>query len=151
MSTNLDPWYVTGLLESAGSFTFQRSRGHVTVVFVCRARSAGRPLLAALQAFFKGAGRIYRVERRGPAQRASESSWLYRINRPHELVRLIEHFDAFPLHGERRATYTVWRELVWLRAALHGTRSTAELVRLTEALSRAAAKERGLDSPRRRS
>lgn len=136
MDTDLNPWYVTGLLEGAGSFTFQRSRGHVTVVFVFRVRPADRPLLVALQRFFKGAGRIYRLERRGPAHRESTTSWLYRINRPRELARVIEHLDAFPLCGERRAAYASWREMVWLRAALHGASATPELVALTVAHSR---------------
>ncbi len=85
----LDPWYVTGLAEGEGSFTFSRSGRGVTLYFSLRARAGARPLVDRLRAFFDGAGRIYETG----------GSLYYRVTRRRELERVAAHFDVHGLRG----------------------------------------------------
>ena len=106
----LPPWYVTGFAESAGSFTFGRSGKQLLLVFAVRFPESNRPLLESIRRFFR-AGRIYGD---GPA-------CYYRINRPTELLRVVEHFERHPLRGEKKTAFRIWREMVYLRATHHGS------------------------------
>ena len=130
MSTNktLTPDYVTGLLESAGSFTFNRGQQQLTVVFGVRSQAANRPLIEDLRAFFGGIGRIYDT---------TQDTCFFRVNRPRELLRIVEHFDRHPLRGNRRTTFHIWREMVLVRASHTGGQAPAELIALAEQLTRA--------------
>jgi len=127
--STFNPSFVTGLLEGAGSFTYSRGRSQLTLVFALRMSGENRPLLERIRRFFRDAGRIY--------QRADGGSCLYRITRPNELLRLVEHLDTHPLVGDKRRLYEIWRELVMERATHQGSRPTPEqlslLARLTAA------------------
>ena len=124
---NIPPWYITGFAEGAGSFTFSRSRGQLLLVFGVRLPETNRPLLESLRRYFR-AGRIY----------DSGPGCLYRINRPTELLRVVEHFDCHPLQGKKRAAFRIWREMVYLRATHHGRRPPKKLLELAAELSRPA-------------
>ena len=121
------PWYVTGFTESAGSFTFSRSGKQLLLVFAVRMPRPNRPLLESLGRFFR-AGRIYDAGR----------SCYYRVNRPIELLRVVDHFDHYPLRGEKQAAYRIWREMVYLKATHHGSRPPKRLDDLAGKLSRGA-------------
>ena len=124
----MTPDYVTGLLESAGSFTFNRGKQQLTVVFGVRSRATNRPLVEDLRAFFGGIGKIYDTR---------QNTCFFRVNRPRELLRIVEHFDENPLRGDRRNAFRCWREMVLLRATHAGSRAPDELNALAEQLSRA--------------
>jgi hypothetical protein len=126
-NTTLTPDYVTGLLESAGSFTFNRGKQQLTVVFGVRSRATNRPLVEDLRAFFGDIGKIYDTTR---------NSCFFRVNRPRELLRIVEHFDEHPLRGDKRNAFRVWREMVLLRATHAGSRAPRELNVLADRLSR---------------
>jgi len=130
MRTNksLTPDYVTGLLESAGSFTFNRGKRQLTVVFGVRSRAANRPLVEDLRTFFGGIGRIYDTTR---------NTCFFRVNRPRELLRIVEHFDEHPLRGDKRNAFRIWREMVLLRATYAGSRAPGELNALADLLGHA--------------
>lgn len=99
----LEPLYVTGLVDGQGSFTYSRSGKQIALYFALKCASADEPLLEDVQAFFEGAGRIYRV---------GTTSSYYRVSRRDELMRVIEHFDAFPLRTTKRHSYDIWRQMV---------------------------------------
>ena len=124
METLTDPWYITGFAEAAGSFTYSRSGRQLMLVFAVRMPRANLKMLEKLRGFFGGAGRVY-----------SRDTCSFRITRPAELLRVVEHFDRYPLHGERREAYRIWREMVFLRATHHGSAPPEELERLAETLS----------------
>jgi hypothetical protein len=126
---HLAPLYVTGLLEGQGMFTYSRSGANLTLVFGIRLTARDRPLLERVRSFFGQAGRIYL---RPP------SSCYYRVTRPRELLRIVEHFEAHPLEGERRRLFETWREMVFLRATYHGSRAPAELEQMARELSEIA-------------
>ena len=120
MRTSLAPSYVTGFVEGAGSFTFNRSADRITPVFAVRMKASSRNLLEQLQTFFGEAGRIYATN--------EGNACLYRVNRTRDLLRLVEHFDAHPLRGDKQNAFRIWREMVFLRATHHG-RGTPDALR----------------------
>lgn len=118
----LDPAYVTGLIEAAGSFTFSQTSKQLSVYFAVKLPD--RELLEDLQAFF-GVGRIY----------ATGSSGYYRVNRREELPRIVTHFDQYPLRSKKRETFELWKQMVEAKAQFRRPDRLA-LSRLTEQLRR---------------
>ncbi len=142
---NLDPWYVTGLVEAGGCFTFSRaSRSNMVLYFAVRLLPAKEDLLGSLQRFFGGIGTAYRVRPRAATHVAgfTQAASYYRVCRRGELRRIVEHFDAYPLKGAKAAAFEIWRLMVLLKVEFPRT-SGDELEVLAKKLSAA--------SPRRRS
>lgn len=111
--TQLDPWYVTGLIDGIGSFTYSRSGRQLAVYFAVKVGAkasaeldpTGHHLLDDLKGFFAG-GAIY----------TSATSSYFRVQRRDELAAVVDHFDRFPLRAKRRI-YEVWREMVLVKRA----------------------------------
>lgn len=114
MKTFQNPSYITGLLEAAGSFNFSRGPNQWNVVFAVTLGAENRELLERLRAYF-GGGRLYPALDDGHATRCS-----YRVTRPAELLRVVDHFERHPFLGARRNEFAIWREMVALRAASIG-------------------------------
>ena len=96
--TAIDPWYVTGLIDGIGTFTYSRSGKQLAVYFAVK---TNHRLLEQLQTFF-GVGAVY--------------DRYFRVQRRDELPKVVEHFDRFPLWAKRNE-YEVWREMVVLKQA----------------------------------
>jgi hypothetical protein len=129
---------VTGFVEGAGSFTYNRSGDQLTLVFAVRLTESNRPLLEQLQRFFGGIGKIYStpVARDRKEARRARNVCYYRVNRTRDLLRVVEHFDAHPLRGDKQKAFGLWREMVFLRATHHGSRPPDELKELAAKLSK---------------
>ena len=97
--TLLDPWYVTGLIDGVGSFTFSRSGKQFAVYFAVKFGGPSN-LLADLQWFFQG-GTIYQ----------STKTSYFRVQRREHLSLVVDHFDQFPLRA-KADVYAIWREMV---------------------------------------
>lgn len=115
----LDPWFVTGFADGEGSFTFSRSGKQIAIYFAIKLVATDQPLLESIQDYF-GVGKIYRVQARSPSQGATsggatKTASMYRVTRHNELPRVIEHFDNYPLQGEKRNGYAIWREMALLK------------------------------------
>ena len=95
----LEPAYVTGFVDAAGSFTYSRSSKQLALYFAVKVPAVDRPLLEDLQAFFGGVGRIY-------------AEAYYRVTRREELMAIVEHFDRHPLQSSKREVYGLWRSMV---------------------------------------
>jgi hypothetical protein len=111
--TELDPNYVTGFVEAAGSFTYLRSGsdGQVfTLVFGLKLPTEERQLLDDVARYF-GVGRIYDVKAAAPARPSS----YFRVSRQEDLEIVVEHFEKHPLRGAKRAAFEAWREMVRLK------------------------------------
>ena len=113
----LNPWYVTGLVEGEGAFTYSRSGSHIALYFAVKLTRADDSLLLSLQGFFGGAGTIYRVRPRAPSGRAgfTKAATYYRVCRRGDLGRIVEHFDRYPLRGSKAASFQIWRLMVLLK------------------------------------
>lgn len=102
----LDPWYVTGFVETAGSFTYSRSGRQINLYFALKLNAADEPLLESLRGFFADAGRIYRTGGEGA---------YFRVTRQKDLEKIVAHLEAYPMKTARAQAYQVWREMVILK------------------------------------
>lgn len=131
--TELDPNYVTGFVEAAGSFTYLRSGsdGQVfTLVFGLKLPTDERQLLDEVARYF-GVGRIYDVKAAPPARPSS----YFRVSRQEDLEIVVEHFEKHPLRGAKRAAFEAWREMVRLKRDNFRHPPVEELVKLAARLS----------------
>jgi len=123
----LNPWYVTGLAEGSGVFTYSRSGDTLNLVFAIHCTGTGtggeNELLEALREFFGGAGRVYGKQ--------------LRITRLSELATVLRHFDDHPLQGSGQAVYRIWREMVQLKLESFRKPPVARLEELAGALTAA--------------
>jgi len=105
---NIDPWFVSGLVEGEGAFTYI-SGG--TPVFSIRQRHDYADLVQMIADFF-GVGVVYPCRARGRSQANS----YYRVHRAIDLNRIIQHFDRYPLVSARKqAAYAAWKKLVFFK------------------------------------
>lgn len=104
----LKPEHITGLCETSASFTYSLQKGikpNVTPYFSLKVERDNADLVLELQEFF-GAGRVYQVP-------AGDSIHLYfRITNKIQLLRIVSHFDIFPLAGRKRRSYAPWKNIV---------------------------------------
>lgn len=101
----LDPQYVTGLTEWAGSFTYSRSKGGITPCFGIRSSLRDLVVLGKVHSFFK-VGKIYRGG-------TGFQKWVYfRVNKLGELIKIVAHFDRYPLEGMKQHAFAIWKEMV---------------------------------------
>jgi LAGLIDADG DNA endonuclease family protein len=113
----LDPWYVTGLVEGEGTFTYNRSPRNLMLVFAVKLIRADDQLLITLQRFFGGIGTIYRVRLRAATPKAgfTKAASYFRVCRIDQLQRVVEHFDEYPLRGAKAHSFAIWRLMVLLK------------------------------------
>ena len=131
----LPPWYVTGLIEGDGTFTYSRSGEQLALYFAIKLRASERPVLEALQAFFRGAGKLYEVRPPVDSERPVKPSCYLRLTRRDELLRVVEHFERYPLRGGKQRAFRVWREMVRLKSESFRRPPREELDALASELS----------------
>lgn len=137
----MEPWYVTGLVEAAGSFTFSRTDRNIIPYFALKLGRDQSGILEDVQAFFGGLGRIYGAPlrtRAGQGASPATRSRYFRVTRIDELDRVTMHFDDYPLRGLKAASYAIWRELVTLKRTGYRRPDRERLDQLCIALSAAA-------------
>jgi hypothetical protein len=132
----LNPWYVTGLVELAGAFTFSRSDRNVALYFGLKVQGACKPILDAVQEHFGGVGRVYTVSNRLSALSDERRvSHYYRVTRLDDLDLIVQHFGDYPLRGHKAKAYEIWRDMVHLKRVSHRKPLRAQLDALCERLS----------------
>jgi len=104
MGYELDPWYITGLCEASASFTYSRSGKNIGLYFAVKMPAADNELIEKLYNYF-GAGKVYDVQ----------NVRYYRMTRIEELDMIVEHFDHYPFHGEKKKRYDVWKQILLLK------------------------------------
>jgi hypothetical protein len=106
---NLEPWYVTGLVEGEGCFCVSISK-HKTkklgfdarLMFEIEMIIDDKPLLEAVQKYF-GCGQIYELnyERYGWRPRVK-----YAVKSQKDIFeKVIVHFEKYPLKGKKRKDF----------------------------------------------
>jgi len=108
---NLDPRYVTGICEIVGSFTFSRTMRNFAFYFAVKLPKFDEDLLYKIRDFF-GVGTIYQVK---PTTGSTNSAVYYRVTNINELMKIIDHFDAYPVQGKNLRRYLIWKEMVLLK------------------------------------
>ena len=109
----LDPWFVTGFSDGEAAFTFSRSNNAFALYFSITQRADNRETVEKIQQYFGGVGRIYSRKESLPTKNSghTKASVIYRVCRQDELMRIIEHFDRFPLQGSKKEVYNIWRDM----------------------------------------
>jgi len=131
------PWYVTGFVETAGSFTYSRTGRNLAIYFAIKLPARDHRLLEAIRRFFGDAGTIYEIGRRDLPARAG--AVYLRVSRRDELARVVAHFDRYPRRGRKLESYRIWREMVRLKADRYRRPPRERLGRLANRLSAAPA------------
>lgn len=110
----LNPWYVTGFCDGEAAFTYSHASGVYNMYFSLRQREDNRKIVEELLEFFNYAGNIYRDKGKGALSTSgfTQPSAYYRISRTEELLRVIGHFDKYPLQSRKKECYRVWKEMV---------------------------------------
>ena len=135
----LDPWYVTGFAEGGGTFTYSRSSGNIGLYFAIRLTEADAPVLGEIQVFFGGAGRIYDQKPRaiGRSSGQSKAASYYRVTRCRDLLRVVSHFEKYPLQGTKRNSFEIWREMVAIKNEHYRRPPSERLEELAQRLTQA--------------
>lgn len=109
--TNLDPWFITGLVDAEGSFMLgffksdtYRMGYQIQAIFKMALHSKDLDLLSQVQKFF-GLGKI---------TKHGETSSQYTVKSLKDLEIIIAHFDNYPLLGQKWADYTLFKSAVQL-------------------------------------
>jgi len=101
----INPNFVTGLAEWAGSFTFSRGKGGITLYFGIRSSVGDLTLLTKVRDYFR-AGKVYRGGR-------GSQQWVYfRVNRLGDLIKIVAHFNQYPFQGVKQRAFLTWKDMV---------------------------------------
>lgn len=118
-SNTLDPWFITGFSDGEAAFTYNRSGRGLALCFSIRLRADDSSLLNSIQRYF-GVGKIYYNKESLPNKNSGHSkpSLYYRVSKVIELIKIIHHFDKYPLMSKKAKAYKVWREMAILKQNL---------------------------------
>jgi hypothetical protein len=135
--SRLEPWWVTGLVDGEGTFTYSRTNNSVALYFGLKLTAADSEIVHRVADYFR-VGRIYEVKARAPTGNggATKSATYYRVQRHDELPIITEHFDTYPLQSKKRDAYKIWRAMVDIKREFRG-RNREVLQELCLALSAA--------------
>jgi len=110
-SSNLNPWFVTGLIDAEGSFTvlvvndIRRKLGwRIECKFQLGLHERDLPLLLQIQEFLGGIGKIYK----------SPEFINYIISSNSDLLLLINHLKNYPLLTQKGGDFLLFKKVVEL-------------------------------------
>ena len=116
----INPYYVTGLIDGEGSFTYTKMGGNVYPYFAIKLNIGDLRLLEKIQKFFEGAGVIYhmpsRTFRMNDVTYTGGALAMLKVFRMDELMRMVWHFSDYPLEGKKAEAFKVWKEMVMIKA-----------------------------------
>jgi len=125
----IDHDYLTGFTEGTGTFTYSRVGNGVTLYFAIKSYAKDLSLLLKIRDYFQ-AGKVYRGK-------AGKSQWVYfRVNKLGELIKVVAHFERYPLLGAKQFAFEVWKEMVACKRRKLD-KDKVKLLELAEKLSRA--------------
>ena len=101
----LNPYYVTGLLNGEGIFTYTTMGGNIYPYFGFKADVVDMQLLEKVRKFFGGVGAIYKTG----------SNAMLKVFRMEELMKLVWHFGDYPLEGKKAEAFKIWKEMVMVK------------------------------------
>lgn len=116
----LNPYFVSGLTEGEGSFSYWKSGGRVYPQFAIKLNIKDRPLIEKVQNFFEGIGSLYGAKARtytlNDVVYTSGELSIFRVCQIGELMKLVWHFLDYPLEGKKAEAFKVWKEMVMIKA-----------------------------------
>lgn len=118
-NSELDPNFVTGLVDGEGCFTYSTSKGVISPRFIIGLSDLDVDLLCRLQIFWGNIGTIYRCPPRNIL--SNGRSYLgcgmtaFRVARIAECFELVQHFRTYPLRGKKQKAFLIWKDMVMLK------------------------------------
>ena len=100
----ITPEYVTGLCEAGATLTYIRNGNSTNLRFVIKFPECDKYLVFALQRFFQG-GNIYK----------SANSWMYCATSLSAVEKIVNHFDRYPMFGQKQGQFELWRHMFDLK------------------------------------
>jgi hypothetical protein len=108
----LEPFFVSGFTDAEGSFSvliYKNSKcktGYlVKAVFQISLHEKDRALLYGIRDALGGVGKVYD---RG------KNACMYRVYTPEELIKVVDHFDKYPLLTKKRADFELFKSSVYM-------------------------------------
>ena len=111
----MNPWYVTGFVDGEGTFTFNRCRNYITLCFGLKLTAQDRSALELIREFFKGVGQIYHVKAPNSYRGKTKTAAYFRVARINNLLKIVDHFDNFPLKSTKNKQFKIWKEMVMIK------------------------------------
>jgi len=111
----LTPWYVTGFCDGEANFTYSKAGGTFNLYFSIREKKGNVQIIQKIQEFFDSVGTIYRNKENLADKKTGahqQSTVFFRVTRSAELIKIIEHFDKYPLQSRKKEGYLLWRQMV---------------------------------------
>lgn len=96
--------YVTGLCEASATLTYLRNGNSINLRFAIKMPEGNKYLIFALQKYFQ-TGNIYK----------SGNSWMYCATSLLAIEKIVDHFIAHPMQGQKQAEFILWREMFDLK------------------------------------
>ena len=110
--SKLNPWFITGFTDAEGCFSVSiykdstRTLGwRVGAVFLIGLHKRDIELLKDIQVSLGGIGRIDKL---------AKDAYALRVNTISQMIKVIEHFDKYPLITQKQADYLIWREIIMM-------------------------------------
>lgn len=104
--------WLSGFSDGEGCFRLRLCRMlgfSVSASFAIAVRDDDLPVIKLILRYFQ-VGTI----RNGEAYRKSKPICTFSVNNLHDLIKVVEHFDKFPLRAKKKKDYRIWREGVLL-------------------------------------
>lgn len=120
----MDSWFITGFSDAEGCFSIylqkdprQRLGWGVHISFSITLHKRDLALLEKIKLYFeKNTNQEIGDLNSGYINRSSEDSFSYKIRSTTQLVKVVEHFDKYPLVTKKRQDYLLFREALGLIA-----------------------------------
>src|SRR3972149_758438 len=109
---SLNPWYITGLVDGEGTFTFSRSGNHMALYFGLKLTAQDKSTLELVREFFNGIGQIYHAKAYSSNGGKTKTAFYFRVTRISDLSKIVNHFDNYPLKSTKNEQFKIWKEMV---------------------------------------
>lgn len=110
--SKLSPWFITGFTDAEGCFSISiykdstRPIGwRVCAEFLIGLHRKDVGLLRDIQGYLGGIGRIGKF---------AKDAYALRVNTIAQMLKIIDHFDKYPLISQKHADYLLWREIIFM-------------------------------------
>lgn len=111
----LEPWYITGFCDGEAAFTYSKAGGAFNLYFSLRQREDNKEIVERIWKFFDYVGNVYKSKGRIPEKAEDirqQASAYFRVARVDHLLKVMEHFDKYPLQSKKQNAYLIWRKMV---------------------------------------
>lgn len=116
---DLNPYYITGFCDGESTFTYSRrtdNKNDINLYFAIKLIKNDSDLLIAIRQYFN-VGIIYETKERLPRKFSgySRAGVYYRVTNLKDLLKIVVHFDKYPLMGKKLESYKVWKKILELK------------------------------------